>query len=128
MEGDKSSYIVLEKIESVVCRLPSNIRGEALFRLIDSDDSGYINKRELEQLMVQGGSTTASACMSADKLFSQANMGNMKQVTLEQFLQFFEHEKVRLSLFWCFFLLSSSFCVFYLHFVIFSTSSNTHSD
>jgi Ca2+-binding EF-hand superfamily protein len=70
------------------------IRADALFKQIDTDDSGLISRRELELLMVQqGGSSAATASMSADKLFSQANMGNARQISKEQFLHLFTTEK-----------------------------------
>lgn len=94
LKEEQAAYVVLELLESVVGRLPSDVRAKRIFTLIDSDDSGLISRRELEQLMVQGGSSPATASMSADKLFAQANMGNMKQVTQEQFLKLFETEKV----------------------------------
>jgi hypothetical protein len=121
--GKRSPIAILEKIEAVLGRLPSSVRAERIFKLIDSDDSGLISRRELEQLMVQGGSSPASASMSAEKLFSQANMGTMKQVSMEQFSHLIETERVthRDSFFFFFFLMDMCIDGIYIHLLSFSS-------
>lgn len=69
-------------------------RIDSLYKLIDSDDSGFVNKRELEQLLVQGGSTTASASESMDNIFNQAKFEGIKRVDLSQFKTLFTNEQV----------------------------------
>ena len=71
-------------------------RVERLFMIIDVDGSGRLSFSELVNVMAQSeGSTQASAHMSAERLFAQADISTSREVAVDDFLRIFRAEKVR---------------------------------
>jgi hypothetical protein len=69
-------------------------RAGIVYKKIDSDNSGLIGRRELEQLLVESGTTPADAFESLDIIFKQANLEGVKHVSLIQFQALFDSEEV----------------------------------
>lgn len=70
-------------------------RVERLFLRIDVNANGRISRSELVNLMAtMAGMSHTSATKSADKLFNQAAIGNVKELTFETFHRLFAAEEV----------------------------------